>query len=279
MTVLVTGATGNVGRNVVDLLLAEGVPVRAASRTPSGLPAGVDVRTADLTDPGSFVDVFDGVDKVFLFPNPAGVQGVVAAAKTAGVQHIVLLSSIATAEPNTDNMIAQAHLAVESAVRNSGIAWTFVRPGFFATNTFRMAPVLKKDGGIRIPYAQAEFSPIHEHDIAAVAAVALLNEGHEAAAYPLTGPESITQAKMVELIGQAVGRQLWVEDVSGDEAEVESAKSFPPGTPPEIIKTMLGFTKAQQGRSARVEDTTERLLGRPARTYAEWAVDHKAAFA
>lgn len=276
MTVLVTGATGNVGRNVVDLLLAAGVEVRAAARNPSSLPDEVDARTADLTDPSSFVDVLKGVDKVFLFPNPAGAQGVVDAAKSAGVRHIVLLSSIAVTEPNVENMIAKMHIDVESAVRNSGIAWTFVRPGYFATNTLRMAQSIKNEGGARIPYAQSQMSPIHELDIAEVASTALLNDGHEGAAYSLTGPESVSQARMVELIGQATGKSLWIEDLIGDEAEAELAKSFQ-GAPPEVLKTMLRYMSRDVGQPAEVLDTVTKLLGR-ARTYAEWAVDHKADF-
>src|SRR3954471_17268438 len=136
MTILVTGATGNVGRNVVDLLLEAGEQVRVTSRNPQSvdLPAAVDVHAADLTDPQSYVAPLSGVDKVFLYAQPSGVDGFVEVAKSAGVKHIVLLSSM-SADPDQphDNMISQMHLTVEAALEKSGIAWTFVRPGGFAT--------------------------------------------------------------------------------------------------------------------------------------------------
>jgi uncharacterized protein YbjT (DUF2867 family) len=279
MTVLVTGATGNVGRNVVDLLLAAGVPVRATSRNPASLPAGVDAHAADLTEPKTFEAALDGVDKVFLFPSPQGVHGVVTAAKAAGVRHIVLLSSIAVQQADSSHPIARMHITVENAVADSGIAWTFVRPGAFATNTLRWAPAVKDNGGVRLPYAQGHISPIHEGDIAAVAATALLNDGHEGEAYALSGPESITQARQVELIGQAIGRPLWVEDLTGDDARVELATWFGAFGTPELIDGMLGLFKSQVGRPAEVLDTVERVTGTPARTFAQWAVDHKADFA
>lgn len=278
MIVLVTGATGNVGRNVVDLLLAEGVDVRATSRNPASLPAGVDAYAADLTEPDSFETALNGVDKVFLFPSPQGVHGFVAAAKAAGVRHIVLLSSIAVQETDTSNPIAQMHVTVEKAVEQSGIAWTFVRPGAFATNTLRWAPAIKDNGGVRLPYAQGHVSPIHEGDIASVAVAALLNDGHEGQAYALSGAESVSQARQVELIGQAVGKPLWVEDLIGDEARAELQTWFGTYGTPELVETMLGYFKSQVGRPAEVLDTVERVTGKPARTFAQWAVDHKADF-
>jgi uncharacterized protein YbjT (DUF2867 family) len=281
MTVLVTGATGNVGRNVVDLLLGEGVPVRATSRNPQTLdvPAEVDVCAADLDAPDTFVAALDGVDKVFLFPSPAGARGFVEAAKTAGVQHIVVLSSLAAMETaETSNPISERHIVVEKAVEDSGIPWTFVRPGAFATNTFRWVKSIKDDGGARISYAQANVSPIHERDIAAVAVTALTGKGHEGAVYPLTGPESITQARQVELIGKAIGRALWIEDLIGDDAKAALAADFGPYAGPEIIETMLGYFKSQLDTPAFVTDTVEKVIGRPAATFAEWAHDHAGDF-
>jgi len=278
MTVLVTGATGNVGRNVVNLLLAEGVPVRATSRDPASLPAGVDAHAADLTEPKSFETALNGVDKVFLFPSPQGVDGFVAVAKAAGVRHIVLLSSISTLEEGSPNPITRMHVTVETAVANSGIPWTFVRPGAFATNTLRWAPAVRDNGGVRLPYAQGHVVPIHEGDIAAVAATALLNDGHEGKAYALTGPESLTQARQVALIAEAVGKPLWVEDLTGEDARAELATWFGAFATSEIIETMLGYFRSQVGQPAEVLATVEDVTGRPARTFADWAVDHKADF-
>jgi uncharacterized protein YbjT (DUF2867 family) len=280
MTVLVTGATGNVGRNVLDLLLRAGVPVRATSRNPQSLdvPAEVDVRAADLADPSTFVDALDGVDKVFLFPNPAGAAGFADAAKAAGVKRIVVLSSMVMADPNATGMIAEMHSAVEQAVEQSGIPWTFVRPGAFATNTLAWSQSIKDDGGVRMPYAQSNVAPIHERDIAAVAVTALLNDGHEGGKYLLTGPESLTQARQAELIGTATGKPVWIEDLIDDDARAALAARFGSYASTGVVDTMLGYMKSQLGAPAQVTDTVETVTGRPARTFAEWAVDHKADF-
>ncbi|GAB3870794.1 hypothetical protein GCM10029964_005950 [Kibdelosporangium lantanae] len=201
-----------------------------------------------------------------------------AAAKAAGVRHVVVLSSSSVVGDDTSNPIARMHVTVEKAVEDSGIAWTFVRPGGFATNTLRWAPAIKDDGGVRLPYAQGNIASIHEADIAAVAVAALLNDGHEGKAYKLTGPESISQARQVALIGEAIGRPLWVEDLVGEEARAELMTWFGPYGTPEIVETMLGYLKSQVGQAAEVLTTVEEVTGRPARTFAEWAVDHKADF-
>src|SRR3954447_5333393 len=163
---LVTGATGKVGRAVVDLLVAKDIPVRAVSRNPRSLPAGVDARSADLTDPASLGDVLTGVDKVYLYAHPSGVDGFVTAARAAGVRHVVLLSALAAGDTDPGNAIARMHIEVENALANSGIAWTFVRPGAFATNALHWAKSIKDSGGVRIPYAQSQVASIHEADIA-----------------------------------------------------------------------------------------------------------------
>jgi uncharacterized protein YbjT (DUF2867 family) len=282
MTILVTGATGNVGRNVVDLLLETGVPVRATSRRPqsAGLPAAVDVRAADLQHPETFADALAGAEKVFLFPDPSAVDGFVEVAKGAGVKHIVLLSSIATTLPESgDNPIQQRHLIVERALEKSGIDWTFLRPGAFATNTLRWAQSIKEGTELRIPYAEANMAPIHERDIAAVAVTALIEDGHAGAAYTLTGPESITHRRQAELIGSAIGRSVSVVDLTGDDARTEVLQQFGPYGTPQLVDGMLNMYIQSVGTPADVSDAVERVTGRPGRTYAEWAVEHKADFA
>ncbi|CAM3996850.1 NAD(P)H-binding protein [Nocardiopsis rhodophaea] len=221
MKILATGATGNVGRNVVDLLLKAGAPVRATSRDPQAadLPETVDVRFGDFSDPHSFNNALVGVEKVFLFPEPTGAHGFVEAAKRAGAKRVVLLSSMAVAAPDPGaNPIAQMHLTVEQAVKDSGLEWTFVRPGAFAANILRWAQAVQDGRELRLPYAEATVSPIHERDIAAVAARALLEDDHAEAVHHITGPESLTQRRQAELIGEAVGRPISVVDLTGEEA-------------------------------------------------------------
>ncbi|MDM4721015.1 NAD(P)H-binding protein [Micromonospora sp. WMMA1363] len=288
-----TGATGNVGRNVVDLLLRAGVDVRATSRNPESLdlPAAVDVRRADLTDPETFTQAFRGVEKVFLYNQPSAIEGVMAAAKAAGVRYAVLLSSLAAAGRDPDHWIARWHRATEYAIEQSGLSWTFVRPGAFAVNSLLWAPSVKEGRPVRLHYAHSYLSSIHERDIAEVSTCALLQEGHDGATYHITGGDSITQAEQLALIGQAIGRELAFEDITGDEARAELRARFGPRLqeliqdgvigptdPPGIIETRIRYYLEALDGPDEIDRTVEKILGKPARTFAEWAEDHKADF-
>jgi uncharacterized protein YbjT (DUF2867 family) len=280
MTILVTGASGNVGRNVVDLLIEAGAPVRAASRNPqaAGLPADVDVRAVDLADPETFADALTDVDKVFLFAEPSAIDGVVDAAKAAGVRHVVLLSSMATAMAGEkNNPITRRHAVIEEALENSGLAWTFLRPGSFATNTLRMAGFIK-EGLVRVPYAEARIASIHERDIAEVGVRALLDDGHEGAAYVLTGPEAITQRRQIELIAETIGRPVQIVDLDPEQSRELLTAQFGSFGTPEIVASLLRMFASQVDNPPEITDTVAKIIGRPARTFAEWAVDHKADF-
>jgi uncharacterized protein YbjT (DUF2867 family) len=280
MTVLVTGATGNVGRNVVDLLLQAGVDVRATSRDPRklNLPPEVDVRKADLGDPATFEQALAGVDKVFLYAQPAGIEGVVEVAKAAGVKHAVLLSSLAAADPDPNNWIARWHRAAEDAIEQSGLSWTFVRPGAFATNSLQWAQSVKDGQPVRLTYAQSYLSSIHERDMAEVSTCALLQDGHEGARYHITGGDSLTQIEQIGLIGQAIGREIAFEDITGDDARAELHQRFGSAATPEIVETRIGYYLQYLDGPYEVDRTVEEVIGRPARTFAEWALDHKADF-
>ncbi|WP_328345837.1 NAD(P)H-binding protein [Micromonospora sp. NBC_00421] len=293
MAILVTGATGNVGRHVVDLLVRAGADVRATSRKPESLdlPAEVDVRRADLTDPATFTQAFQGVEKVFLYNQPASIDGVMAAAKAAGVRHAVLLSSLAVAGRDPDHWIARWHREVEEAIERSGLSWTFVRPGAFAVNSLLWAPAIRQGRPVRLHYAHSYLSSIHERDIAEVSTRALLEEGHAGARYHLSGGDSITQAEQIALIGKAIGRELTIEDVTGDEARAELRERFGPRLreliregvigptdPPGIIETRIRYYLEALDGPAEIDRTVEQVLGKPARTFADWAVDHRADF-
>lgn len=293
MTILVTGATGNVGRHVVDLLLQAGTDVRATSRNPESLalPAEVDVRRADLTNPETFEQALQGVEKIFLYAQPAGIDGVVAAAKAAGVKHAVLLSSLAAAGRDPDHWIARWHRAVEDSIEQSGMAWTFVRPGAFAANSLLWAPSVKEGTPVRMLYAHSYLSSIHERDIAEVSTCALLQDGHAGASYHITGGESITQAEQLRLIGEAIGRELAFEDLTGDAARAEfrgrigyrveelvQEGTITPTDTPDIIETRIRYYEEALDGPEEIDGTVEKVIGRPPRTFAEWAVDHKADF-
>jgi uncharacterized protein YbjT (DUF2867 family) len=260
MTVLVTGARGAIARNVIALLLEAGTPVRAASRVPGAtdLPAGVDPVRVDFTAPETLAPALEGVEKVFLYAAHEGIDAFVTAAQEAGVKHVVLLSSASTV--GADNEIGRMHLAVERPLEASGIPWTFVRPAMFATNSLWWAESIRKEGVVRLPYPDAPVNPIHERDIAEAAFTTLTEDGHQGRAHLIDGPGHLTQRRQVELIGEAIGREIAVEAMPR-----EVAANFLP----ESLLDMLA------GGSTKVwGPTSEAVTGRPARTYADWVADH-----
>jgi uncharacterized protein YbjT (DUF2867 family) len=278
MVAVVFGARGNVGRHVAGGLLAAGEKVRATSRTPdaAGLPAGVQVVAADLERPETLHAALEGAEKVFLYAKPDGVQGFVEAARSADVRHVVLLSSAAVVLADAErNPIAQQHRAVEVAIERSGIDWTFVRPGMFATNTlWWWRGSIRDEGVVRVPYPEAQIAPIHEKDMAALAVTALTEPGHQGQAYTVYGPESLTLRRQVEHISEAVGREIRFEVISVEEARVELGRTIPPIG----VETFLRQWAARDGTPAQVSTIVEKITGRPAHTFAQWAQDHAADF-
>jgi len=268
--ILVTGATGNVGRHVVDGLVAAGSDVRALTRTPARarLPDGVDAVRGDLLEPGS-LDL-DGVDRVFLVwpgPSAAGIAAAVDAI-TKQARRVVYLSAMSAENGFWGE--------VEDAIERSGVDWTFLRPGGFATNTLGWAESIRTYGEVRWPYGEAARSLIHACDIADVAVQALTEDGHVGRRYVLTGPAAVTQAEQARLIGEAIGRDLrWVElppeiarqqllEAWGDEAFVDGA---------------LSYWASLIGNPELVTDSVRRVTGHPARSFARWARDHAEDFA
>ncbi|MEV4357261.1 NAD(P)H-binding protein [Nonomuraea sp. NPDC049625] len=271
MTILVTGARGHVARGLVQRLFAAGQPVRAAGRNPGAarLPAGVETVLCDLADPDTFDAALAGVTKVFLYAERRGLDDFVTRAATAGVEHIVLLSAL-LADPASTDAIGRMHGDAEQAVARSGIAWTFLRPGAFATNTLQWAPSVRAEGVVRDPFPDSRSAPVHEADIAAVAALALTEPGHEGATYPLTGPELVSRSRQAELIGEAIGRpvRFLVQDLEEYRAELSA------WTTPQVADVVIKESAAAVDRPLPPTDTVEKVTGRPARTYGEWARDH-----
>lgn len=277
MTILVSGATGMVGRHVVAELVQTGQRVRALTRTPSAasLPDGVEVVGGDLTDPSSLEASLDGVDRMYLLPVGRAARDVVAAAKRAGVTRIVVLSG---ALADTDDS-EDGYLAVERAVEDSGLEWTYVRPGEFAANWLDWAPSIKEGRVVRRPYGAAVTQPTHEADIATVAATVLVEDGHAGRTYTLAGPEALTTVAQVETIGAAIGAMVRFEELDPAEARAEWIGNGYP-------QTFVDWILAMWGESARDPAPTNeewagvvpRLTGRPAQTFAQWATDHAADF-
>ncbi|MCK7625843.1 NAD(P)H-binding protein [Streptomyces sp. RS10V-4] len=277
MTILVTGGRGQVARAVVDGLLTAGQPVRVASRDPEAaqVPDGVQAVRVDLSDPGTLPAALDGVEKVFLYADAKGIDGFIAAAEAAGAPHIVLLSTSSLTRANADrNPIAQMHVAVEDRLRASGLPWTFLRPGTFATNTLQWAPAIRATGVVKAPYPQAHASAIHEADIADIAVKAFTEPGHEGQAYLLSGPESVTQQEQVDCLAEATGRKIRLEEVSPEEYRATLSRWGGDN----FIDQLLEYLAMWDGKPMPVCPAYTELTGRRGRTYAQWARDHAADF-
>ncbi|MFG6200222.1 NAD(P)H-binding protein [Nonomuraea sp. JJY05] len=274
MVMVVFGARGSVGRHVAAGLLAAGEHVRVTSRDPGkgGFPASAEVVAADLERPETLPAALEGATKVFVYAIPDGVAGFVEAARSAGVRQVVLLSSAAVViEGFERNPIAVQHQVVETAVEESGLDWTFIRPGMFATNTLWWWQAAIRGGGVvRLPYPEAETAPIHEKDLAALAVTALTEPGHERRAYTVYGAESLTLRRQVEHIGEAIGRPVTVEVVSEAQAREEMGRT----TPAVGVEVIMKQWADRDGVPAETSTVVEKVTGRPARTFAEWAVDH-----
>jgi uncharacterized protein YbjT (DUF2867 family) len=289
--IVVTGATGNIGRALVHQLLAEDAPVRALTRNPerAGLPAQAETVRAQFgsgEQPGGgqpLEPLLDGADAVFL--NPAAANGdaataLIDAAAKSGVRRIVMLSSSSITDIPTDeeHIIPRMHIAIERAIRDSGLEWTFIRGGMFTTNTLQWAEQIRHGDVVRGPYAQATAALVHEKDLAALAAAGLLDRvgAHDGAVYTATGSESLTTAEQVATVGRAIGRDLRYEELP-HEAALE-AMTQRQGVPREIAENLLDYLAKLVGRPTQISHDVECVTGRPALSYAQWAADHAADF-
>ncbi|MFJ4778918.1 SDR family oxidoreductase [Streptomyces sp. NPDC088762] len=284
MTILVTGATGKIGRHVVQDLLAAGKDVRALSRQPqtAGLPPEVTVVEGDLTVPESLAAALDGVESAFLFPVLDAIPDFAASAKRAGVQRVVLFTGAWAAghtERDRGSWVYPRYRAAEAALENSGVAeWTVLRPAPFQTNMLWWASSVRAESVVRAPYPAATCPLIHEADIAAVGALALTEGGHHAARYTLTGPAAVSQTEQVAAIGDAIGREVRFEELTAEQWRATTGKFLRPGIASDLLREW-SETAADPSRALPVLKTVEELTGRPARSIAEWAADHAADFA
>ena len=279
--VLVTGATGRIGRAVIAELLDAGVPVRALTRTPATatLPAGVEVVAGDFTKPDSLDPALRGVRSVFLlWTAPLATAAAVVERLAADPRRVVVLSSPhQTPHPffQQPNPMARLHAEIERLIAAAGLESTVIRPGMFASNArFWWGPAILAGDVVRWPYGAVETAPIDERDVAAVVARTLYEDGHTGGDYVLTGPASLSHAEQVSVIGAVLGRQIRFEELSPEEFRRETAGIWPGP----VVEMLLDAWGATVGHPAYVTSTVADVVGVPARTFRQWASDHADAF-
>ncbi|MFF2807397.1 SDR family oxidoreductase [Streptomyces sp. NPDC058000] len=279
--IVVTGATGNVGRSLVQTLVAAGEQVTATSRgiSAADVPQGVLPRRADLTDPASLRPAFDGADALFLHSGGAQAhllspRDILDVAKSAGVVRVVLLSSqgVATRPESASHGVTAR--AAEDALRQSGLAWTILRPGAFHSNAFAWVESVRSQRAVHAPFGDIGLPSVDPADIAAVAATALRGDEHAGRIYELTGPALTTPRQCAGALGDALGEPVRFVEQTRDEAHAQMLH-FMPGPVAETTLTILGNpSPAEQ----RLSPDVEHVLGRPPRTFADWARHHSPAF-
>ena len=274
--ILVTGATGNAGGAVVRALMSSGERVRAlvrdADRAP--LPAGVEAVVGDLNDPRTLAPHLAGVTAAFLLSGYAGLEETLENMRRAGVQRVVLLSSSAAPAGDETNAVARYHILSERAVRRSGLGWTFLQPNTFMTNTYQWQEQLRRGDTIRAPFADVRVATIDPDDIGAVAAVMLASDAGEGHAYRLSGPESLSPADRVAILGKVLGRNLRFEGQTDDEARSEMSATMPA----EYVDAFFRFFADGDLDESAVLPTVQELTGRAPRSFEAWATAHADAF-
>jgi uncharacterized protein YbjT (DUF2867 family) len=266
MTILVTGATGNVGRLVVDELLALGATdVRALTNNPAkaALPPSVEVVEGYLGDLPSMPAALAGVDRMYLAPLIRTNAEVCRLAAEAGVRHIVDMAGAK----------GDHWQAIEDGVEACGVPWTHLEPGEFMTNSAIWAAQIAAGDEVRDVHGDAANAPIALEDIAAVAARILVDGGHAGASYELTGPESLTRRERVARIGAALGRDLRYVELGRDRGIEQLALVMG-----EYAEWYVDGAAILVEHPQPANQTVAELTGRPAMTFAEWARRHRALF-
>ena len=279
--VLITGGTGRVGSAVAGLLAGAGVPVRVLTRRSEAaamLPANVEVVTGDLTVPGSLDAALRGVGAVFLvWTAPPATAPAVVERLAADARRVVFLSSPhQTPHPffQQPNPMAVLHADIERLIAAAGLESTIIRPGMFASNVLSWwATAIRTNGVVRWPYGAAETAPVDDRDVTAVAARTLYQDGHAGGDYVLTGPESLSQAGQVSIIGDVIGRRITFEELSPDEFRRETEGSWPRP----VVDMLLDAWGATMGRPAFITSAVTDILG-SARSFRQWVADHAGAF-
>ncbi|WP_128434316.1 NAD(P)H-binding protein [Streptomyces cyaneus] len=273
---LVTGATGNVGAELVRALAEAGEPARAMSRSglAEGLPAGVTAVAGDLNRPETVREALDGVRAMFLMPGYAGQRQILTDARAAGVERIVLLSGKSAGTGDTGNAVAGYLIDAETAVRESGLPWTFLRPTSFMSNALQLADQIRKGDAVRVPFPDVRTADVDPHDIAQVALRALVSDAYAGRALEPTGPEALLPADRVRVLGEVLGRDLSAVGLAHEEARAAMEARMPKP----YVDAFFGFFVDGTLDESVVLPTVREVTGREPRTFEQWARAHADAF-
>ncbi|MFC8866071.1 SDR family oxidoreductase [Streptomyces sp. NPDC057148] len=277
--IVVTGATGNIGRPLTRALAEAGEQVTAVSRHPAAVPDGVRHQVADLAEPAGLRPALAGAKSLFLLLSGdlhalgAHPADIVAEAVDSGVRRIVLLSTLGVVtRPFGATRIAMREL--EDTVRESGLEWAVLRPGGFASNALWWAESVRTRRVVAAPFGDTGVPVIDPDDIAAVAAACLLEGRYTGGAYELTGPEVITPRGQTEALAAALGEPVAFHELTRDEARTAMARSMPA----ELADDTLDIVGNPSPAELRVSPDVERVLGRAPRPFADWAARNVSAF-
>lgn len=277
--IVVTGATGNIGRPLTQALAEAGEEVTAVSRHTAAVPDGVRHVVADLAEPAGLRPALDGAKALFLLlsgdlhATGAAPADIIGEAASAGVRRVVLLSTLGVVtRPFGETRIAMR--ALEDTLRESGLEWAILRPGGFASNALWWAESVRARQVVAAPFGDIGVPVVDPADIAAVAAACLLEDRHTGAAYELTGPEVITPRGQTEAIAAALGTPVRFHQLTREEAKAAMSRSMPA----ELADDTLDILGSPSPAESRVSPDVERVLGRAPRPFADWAARHVAAF-
>ncbi|BDT96606.1 nucleotide-diphosphate-sugar epimerase [Nocardia sputorum] len=268
MTTLVTGATGNTGRHVVAELVRRGERVRALTRNPVAaagkFPAEVELVAGTHTEPQRLAAALEGVDRLHVTVTAGLAEAgpeLVRRAVEAGVRRFTVVWGGAVGP-------------VEEAVRDSGVEWTRLEPQEFMSNTLGWIESIRGEAVVREPY-DFPSALVHEADIGAVAAVALLEDGHSGRAYNLTGPAPLTPRERIAILSRAIRRDIAFVRITHDQA-VERLVAT--GVSRADAEYVVGWYATPDAASTTVVDTVAQVTGRPARTFDQWVAEHAELF-
>ncbi|MEU7603263.1 NAD(P)H-binding protein [Streptomyces sp. NPDC041003] len=277
--IVVTGATGNVGRPLTQALAGAGEQVTAVSRHAAAVPDGVRHLTADLAEPQGLTAALDGAKALFLLlsgdlhATGARPTDIIDLAAAGGVRRIVLLSSQGVAtRPLGPSRIAMR--AVEDALRESGLGWTVLRPGGFASNALAWAESVRTQGMVAAPFGDVGVPVVDPVDIAEVAAACLVDDRHNGEVFELTGPEVITPRQQAEAIAAALGSPVRFHELAREEAKAAMTRFVPP----ELADDTLDIISAPNPAELRISPDVERVIGRAPSPFGGWVTRNIAAF-